>query len=286
MNSWTKKWLWGTPTLLCVGGLLLFPLIGLLRLSFMENEGGGSYYVPGTWSLDSWKFLRTDSYFHDICTFTLGLGLGVTTLCLLIGYPLALSICHSSPRLKPALLAALVITKLSNLLVTVYGLKFLLDDFGPINRALSAIGLTDSPLALQHSLAGVVIGKTLIILPYTVLFLWIGLERIDPKLTAAARGLGASGWETFRLVVFPLSLPALRSATLISLIWACGAFISPYLLGSPEQITLAVDVQHQMFGNFNWPRAAAEGIAMITIIGLIAVLVASIAKPRQIKTGA
>jgi ABC-type spermidine/putrescine transport system permease subunit I len=172
-------------------------------------------------------------------------------------------------RWKPLALAAVVVPKLSSLLVTVYGLKLILGDHGPVNDFLIAAGLIEEPLALQHSATGVVIGKVCLVVPYTILLLWAGLERVDKTLIAAARGLGASAWQAFARVTLPLSLPALASATSISLIWALGAFISPYLLGSPQEITVSVDVQRQMFENLHWPRGAAEGVGLLLALGII-----------------
>jgi ABC-type spermidine/putrescine transport system permease subunit I len=55
---------------------------------------------------------------------------------------------------------------------------------------------------------------------------------------------------------------------MLSLIFALGAFESPYLLGSPEEITLAVDIQKQTFENLNWPRGAAEAMMMLVTLGV------------------
>jgi len=112
----------------------------------------------------------------------------------------------------------------------------------------------------------------LLILRYTILLIWVGLERIDQNLIAAARGLGATGWQVFLRITLPLSAPALATASTISLVWGLGAFVSPYLLGSPQEITLAVDVQKQMMVNFHWPRAAAEGTIMVLVLLLMVIV--------------
>jgi len=80
----------------------------------------------------------------------------------------------------------------------------------------------------------------LLILRYTILLIWVGLERIDQNLIAAARGLGATGWHVFLRITLPLSAPALATASTISLVWGLGAFVSPYLLGSPQEIMVLV----------------------------------------------
>lgn len=280
MNARWKPWLWASPAVLTLFLLLLWPVGQMLRLSFCRGGGGrgfgigGSFYEPGTWTFEVYRSLAGSVYFWEILGFTVWLGGVVTALCLVLAYPAAHFMWQLPQRWKGVALAAVVIPKLSNLLVSVYGLKLILADYGAVNRALAWLHLTSEPVNLQHSTAGVVIGKTLLILPYTILFLWTGLERIDRSLPTAARGLGAGAWATFCRVTLPLSLPAIGAATTVSLIWGLGAFISPFLLGSPQQITLAIDVQHQTFENLNWPRGAAEAMALLLALAALVALVA------------
>lgn len=280
---WTP-WLWASPTLILLLALLLWPALQLVRISLYDGGGqsgfgiGGGFYQPGTWTLRSYEALSRDSYFWEILGFTAWLGLVVTALCVLFGYPTAHWIWQLPRRWKSIALAGVVVPKLSNLLVTIYGLKLILGDHGPVNNTLLRLGIVHDAAALEYSTPGVVIGETLLVLPYTILFIWVGLERIDKTLVASARGLGASPLVAFLRITLPLSLPAVATATLVSLIWALGAYISSYLLGGPEQITLAVDIQRQYFENLSWPRGAAEGVAMLVTL---AVLAAAYAVPHR-----
>jgi len=274
-------WLWAMPTIILLLVLLLWPALQLVRVSLYEGGGGqsgfgigGSFYKPGTWTLAVYAGLGSDRYFWEILSFTVWLGVVVAALCLALGYPTAHFIWQLPKKWKAVALGAVIVTKLSSLLVTIYGLKLILGDFGPVNEFLSWIGLVHAPLMLHDSATGVVIGETLLVIPYTILLIWAGLERLDKTLLAAARGLGAGPIFTFFQITLPLSLPALATATLVSLIWALGAFISPYLLGSPQELTLAVDIQRQMFENLHWPRGAAEGVGMLLTLSMLVALYA------------
>ncbi len=291
-RAWTP-WLWAAPAVLMLGLLVLWPAVYLIRLSLHEGGGGqsgfgigSSFYTPGTWTLGVYRQLSGDAYFWDLLSFTVQLGLLVTFICLLLGYPVAHLIWRLRGFWKKAALFAVIVPKLSSLLVTIYGLKLILGDHGPVNRFLLALGWIHEPLQLQHSLTGVVIGKTLLVMPYTLLLIWAGLERVDRALPEAARGLGASPWQVFLRVTLPLSVPALTGATLVTLIWGLGAFISPYLLGSPQEITLAVDVQRQMFENLHWPRAAAEGVGMLITLAIFALIQAGLSRRLKLTTAA
>src|SRR5262245_21280591 len=143
---------------------------------------------------------------------------------------------------------------------------------GLVNQFLQVFGLSASPADLLHNLTGTMVAETYLILPYAVLILIVPLYRLDPSLALAARGLGAGPWRTFRRVTFPLSLPGVALVFFLSLIFAFGAFVSPHLMGSPEELTVAVDVQKQTFENVNWPRGAAEAVIMLATLVVIALV--------------
>jgi ABC-type spermidine/putrescine transport system permease subunit I len=259
--------------------LFLGPLLLLLRVSFTESAvGGAGFYQPGTWSVHAYAELLGERFGRGIVWFTVLLGVGVAALSVLIGYPLALVI-HALPRRAKVLaLGVVILPKLSNVFVVLYGVNLLLGLNGPVNRTLLALGVTSEPLLLTHNLVGVLIAETYLILPYAVLVLIPALDRIDPALTAAARGLGAGPWTTFRRVTLPLSLPGVAVAGQLCLIWALGAFVGPVLLGGPEQTTLAVWVQKLGLEYGDWPRAAAT--AVLTVL-TVAVCVALYAVPAR-----
>lgn len=261
-------WLLAAPAIGLLLTLFLGPLLLLLRISFQDRSDGSGFYRPGTWSIQAYSELLGEPFGREIIAFTIGLGVIVAGLCVLIGYPLAVFI-HTLPRwAKMAALAAVILPKLANVFVVLYGVNLLLGHFGPVNRGLQVLGLTTEPLPLTHNLFGVVLAETYLILPYAVLVLIPALARIDPALLAAARGLGAGPWTAFRRVMLPLSVPGLIVAGQLCLIWALAAFVGPLLLGGPEQATLAVRVQKDGLEYGNWPRAAATAVLSLITVGV------------------
>jgi ABC-type spermidine/putrescine transport system permease subunit I len=266
------------PALLLLLFFFLVPALLLGRVSLYEGGGrsgfgiGGSFYQPGTWSLHAYRGLLMDGYFRSILAFTLKFSVAVALATVAIAYPMALLITRLPGRWKLAAVAVVTLPKLANVLVVIYGLKLLMGTTGLANQLLQASGLSTSPVDLLHNLTGTMVGETYLILPYAVLILIVTLDRIDPSLALAARGLGAGPWRTFRRVTFPLSLPGVALVFFLSLIFAFGAFVSPYLMGSPEELTIAVDVQKQTFENLNWPRGAAEAVIMLAALTVIALV--------------
>jgi ABC-type spermidine/putrescine transport system permease subunit I len=259
-------------------GFFLGPLLLLVRVSLYESGGGAGFYRPDTWSAAAYSELLGESFGRGVIGFTVALGFAVAALSVLIGYPLALFI-HTLPRRAKALaLAAVILPKLANVFVVLYGVNLLLGNAGPVNRSLLWLGLTSAPVPLTHNLVGVLIGETYLILPYAVLVLVPAFDRIDPALTAAARGLGAGPWTAFRRVTLPLSLPGVAVAGQLCLIWALGAFVGPILLGNPDQATLAVLVPDRGIERSDWPRAAATAVLSLVTI---AVCVAAYSWPAR-----
>jgi ABC-type spermidine/putrescine transport system permease subunit I len=267
-----RPYLLAAPALALLLFFFLVPMLLLARVSLYEGGGrsgfgiGSGFYRPGTLSLNTYSTLLSETYFRQVFTFTVLLGLGVTVLTLVMAYPLAIYIHHLRARFKALALTAVVLPKLANVLVIVYGLELLLGNSGPINNWLLMLGMVEQPVMLFHNLTGVVIGETYLILPYAVIVLVAALDNIDPHLVPAARGLGAGPLRSFWRVTLPLSAPGIALAGLLCLIWALGAFVGPVLLGSPQEITLAVEVQRQTFENLNWPRGAATAVLMLVTL--------------------
>lgn len=273
----TRGPLLAAPAVLMLLLFLAGPLGLLLRVSLFEPPNGRGFYQPHTWSLRSYRDLLTDPDFRDVATFTILAGTGITALTLLLAYPLALFLHSRTGRARAVALACILLPKLCNVLVLVYGLQLLLSSAGPISQLLLGLGLTREPVLLYRNLAGMVIGETYLLLPYAVLLILLGLTQVDPTLVAAARGLGASPWQAFRRVTWPLSLPGVLAAMQLTLTWALSAVLGPLLLGSPQEITLAVEVQRQALEYHRWPTAAAIANLLILIL-LVAVIATGLRK--------
>ena len=272
-RTWAP-WLLATPAVALLVAFFLIPLGLLVRVSFFESASGTGFYRPGTWSVRAYTDLLGARFGRGIVAFTVALGVGVAALAVLLGYPLALFI-HSLPRRAKVLaLGVVLLPKLANVYVVLYGVNLLLGNAGPVNRTLVGLGVLAEPLALTHNLAGVVIAETYLILPYAIIILVLALDRIDSALALAARGLGAGPWGEFRRVTLPLSLPGMVVAGQLCLIWALGAFVGPVLLGGPEQATLGVMVQKWGQEDSNWPRAAATAILSLVTVAVCVALYA------------
>jgi ABC-type spermidine/putrescine transport system permease subunit I len=254
------------PAALLLVLFLAAPLFFLVRLSLCEPPAGQGFYRPGTWTLQEYAEAASP-YTVDVFSFTLALGVGVAAVCLLLAYPLALFLIGLPARLRSWALLGVLLPKLASVLVVIYGLQLILSSTGPVNRLLLALGMVHEPLLLTRNRIGVVIGEVYLILPYAVLVLVTALERIDPALVPAARGLGATAWQAFWRITLPLSLPGAVLAGQLCLVWGVGAFLGPLLLGGPNETTLSVEVHRQAFEYNNWPRGAVTAVLLLLTAG-------------------
>jgi ABC-type spermidine/putrescine transport system permease subunit I len=267
-RSAVASWLLAAPAVMLLAVFFLIPLLLLLRVSVYQAGEEGRLYQAGTWSVTAYSELLGERFGRGVIGFTVVLGIGVAFLAVMIGYPLAFFI-HTLPRnLKRLALGAVLLPKLANVYVVLYGVNLLLGHSGPVNHVLVGLGVVSEPLLLTHNLTGVLIAETYLILPYAVLVLVPVFDAIDPTLVAASRGLGADMWSSFRRVTLPLSLPGVVVAGQLCLIWALGAFVGPVLLGGPDQATLSVLVERESMTYNNWPRAAATAVLTLVTIGV------------------
>jgi ABC-type spermidine/putrescine transport system permease subunit I len=258
------------------------PLLWLLRMSFYESGGrsgfgiggaeGGGFYKEGTWTLDSYLAFFTEDYFQSILVFTVEFAMLVTVITMVLAYPFAYYIYKAGPRLKVVLLILVILPKISNMLVLVYGLQILLANNGLVNNLLVLVGLVDEPVKLVYNLVSMTVSKVLLIIPYTILVITATFHALDPSLRDAAQGMGANPARVFCFVTFPLSLPGTFVALLITIVWALGAFVSPALLGNPDLQTLAVEVPKQTFENINWALGSAIAFIMLGLMFVVVLL--------------
>jgi ABC-type spermidine/putrescine transport system permease subunit I len=157
-------------------------------------------------------------------------------LCLLIAYPVAYFTARCAGRWKWVLLAALIAPFWISYMMRMLAWVNLLQTDGLLNRALSMGGLFDVHVAwLQGHATTVVLGLVYGYVPYMILPLFAGLDRAPAAMLEAARDLGASRWEAFRRVTWPLTRTAVVVSLLLTSLPMLGDYFTNDLLsGSPS----------------------------------------------------
>jgi putative spermidine/putrescine transport system permease protein len=270
------------------GWLLLAPSLALLLVAFLVPVGmmvptSLRPYVPLVgitrgFTASHYLKLVTDAYYLEIIGRTLALGLTVTLLTLLIGYPVAFFLARSTSRWRSWLTILVVFPLLLNLVVRTFGWIALLAQNGLVNQALQVLGIVDAPVKLLFNFAGLLIGLTHIFLPFMILVLIGAIQNIPRDVEDAARVLGASWGATFVRVTLPLSAPGILSGGILVFVLTISALVTPRLLGGPTYRVMSTLIYDEFLQLLNWPAGSAQALLLTAIVLVLILLSGRLAR--------
>jgi spermidine/putrescine transport system permease protein len=253
------RWLVSLPPTLFLITFFLLPALIMVAASFQHpGEFGGlaPILVDGQLNLsfETYQFFFSDLIYAEVFLRSFLIAGTTTLLCLLLAYPLALTIARSSARQRDLLVLLVILPFASNFLIRIYAWIILL---GPAN-------LLYTPFA-------VIAGMVYVHLPFMILPLYTNLEKHDPALLEAAQDLGAGFWTRFWRVTFPLSLPGIWAGTALVFIPVLGMFAIPELLGGTGDILIGNLIKEQFLDNRDWPLGSTLSLLLtIAILALAA----------------
>ncbi len=256
--------LWLTaPLVLLLGIYFLLPLAMLLSNSFRVVVVGQPT-PPGITLANYIRFLADPFYLGTLWA-TLFLGISVTILATLMGYPVAYSLARSRHRWKTPLRLLVLAPLLVSVVIRTYGWIVLLANNGAVNNALVALRLIREPVKFMFTHTGVTIGLVHFGLPVAILCLVGVIETVDRSLEEAARGLGASPLQTFLRITLPLTMPGIAAASMLVFSSAVAAFVIPALMGGPTLIVLPTLIYQQMADTLEWGFGAAVATILLIV---------------------
>jgi len=251
------------PALLLTLAFYFVPLAQVLWISVTEPNPG----------LENYALLATSASIGRMLLTTARICVATTMVTLLLGYCVAFALTRATPSLRRVMMIGVLLPLWVSVLVRSFAWMTLLRREGLINDALLASGLIQQPLALIWNELGVVIGMVHIMLPYAILPMAVQMRQIDPALTAAARGMGASGFGAFYRVFLPLSLPGLLGAGVLVFIFSLGFYVTPVLLGGGRTLMIAEYISIQIVEVLRWGTGTMLATTLIlAIFALLAML--------------
>ena len=241
-------------------------LAALFLTAFWTVDGFTSALVR-TFTFDNFIEAFTTGAYLQTMGRTLGIAIAVTLLCAGIGVPLAFFIARVAPRKARPLLVALILTPLwASYLVKVYAWRaMLLPEGGVLQSVFERIHLS-SP---GYGLVGVIITLTYLWLPYMVLPVYAGLDRMPQSLLDASSDLGARNWRTFTSVVMPIAFPSIVAGSIFTFSLSLGDYITAQIVGG--QVVMLGNIVQQNYVT-NLPFAAA--VATLPVITVLVYLAA------------
>ena len=203
--------------------------------------------------------------FNDRWVQTFWMGLVITFLCFLMGYPLAYLLAHLPTRTSNLLMILVLLPFWVSILVRTTAWIVLLQNEGVLNDLGLYLGLWTERLQLIRNRFGVYLVMSHVLLPYMVLTLYGVMKRIPPEYLRAAQSLGANPVVAFVRIYVPLTVHGVGAGALFVFILAVGFYITPALVGGPKDQMISFYVAFYASESLNWGAAAALGSMLLLL---------------------
>ena len=261
-----------------VGLLLLPPMLwlgvaylGALAALFVTSLWGQNAFtgtIERVWTLDNFHDLLTIEVYRTITLRTLGIAALVTVVDAVLAFPIALYMAKvASPRLQRLLVIAVLMPLWASYLVKAYAWRGLLSQNGLVDAIASPFGL-GTP---GYGLVATTLTLAYLWLPYMILPVYAGLERLPTSLLEASSDLGAGPGTTLRRVVVPMAMPAVVAGAIFTFSLSLGDYIAVTIVGGANQM-LGTVVYANVGAAGNLPFAAA--VAMVPVVIMLLFLAA------------
>ena len=224
--------------------------------------------VVKKFNLENFYDMFTDAAYKNVVLRTLGIAISVTVICSILAIPMAFYMAKIAKPKSQKLLVALVLTPLwASYLVKIYAWRTMLEpNTGVVDWLFGSLGI-HSP---GFGGPAIIIGLSYLWLPYMILPIFAGLERLPNNLLDASGDLGAHNFYTFRKIILPLIFPSLVAGSMFTFSLSLGDYITAQILGGKLQ--MLGSVVYQNF-SINLPFAATISMIPVTIMAIYLYLV-------------
>lgn len=234
---------------------------GAITWRYYQKASGLKHDAAGNLTI-----AKGDDIYMRVMGRTLMITLQVTILTLLIGYPLAYAVANGTRRTASIILAIVMISFWTSVLVRTTAWVVLLQTNGLINNTLVWLGLIAEPIQLIFNRFGALVAMTHVLLPFAILPMINVMRTIPKSQSDASRSLGAGPIETFLRVYFPQSLRGVAVGGGTVFILSLGFYITPALTGGPNDQMLAFFIADFVNKTLNWGMASALSVLLLAIV--------------------
>lgn len=245
----------------------VFIVVPMLLIVFYAFTTIGNQMIPFQFSLINFKKFF-DPVFLKVLLDSFRIAGITTAICLLVGYPLAYFISRRSERMQTLLILLVTIPMWINMLVRTYAWISILSDKGLINSFLALFGI--APLKMMNTDFAVILGMVYNFLPFMIMQIYNVLAKMDESLIEASYDLGANRFETFRKIVFPLSLSGVISGITLVFLPSLSTFVIPQFLGGGSYVLIGNLIENQFIniGDYNFGSAISLIMAVLIMLSM------------------
>ncbi|MCS0495718.1 ABC transporter permease subunit [Ancylobacter sp. MQZ15Z-1] len=273
----------GWPVYAWFVALVLVPNLLLVGASFLRTRSGRIVFEP---TVASYARLWDSHSFQYLLLKTLGTSFGAALLGCLIAYPMAYYAARVVRGNRSILVLLVIIPLWISLLMRVFAWRMILGQSGILNTFLVTTGILAEPSeAFLYTGFSVLLTYTYISIPYAFISIFTALEKIPHSLVEASQDSGASGWRTFRHVIWPLSRPSVAIGFSLAFLMTVGDYITPSMVGGIDGTMIGMVIASQFGIANNWPYGSAIAVCLLVSVGVVLALVMWFGQSKGVLTG-
>lgn len=191
-------------------------------------------------------------------------GLVATAICLVIAYPLAYIISRMKASAQKVLIMLIMVPMWMNFLLRTYAIMVLFEETGIINSFLESVGL--NTIHIINTPGAVIFGMVYNYLPFMILPLYTSMTKLDNRLIEAAHDLGASGFQTLRDVMIPLTKSGIISGVTMVFVPSVSTFYISQKLGGGKYTLIGDVIEMQFQTAYNYHLGASISLFLMVLI--------------------
>lgn len=247
------------PYGLWIALFVVIPVLLVLYYSFFDIEGA--------FTLDNYKKFFTPVYLR-MAVNSVWYAILITAVTLVLAYPAAYLL--TKTKHKQLWLLLIILPTWINLLLKAYAFLGIFGTYGTVNRFLEFVGIGARQILFTDF--SFIFVSVYIFIPFMILPIFNALEELPSNLVDAARDLGASGWQTFRRVIFPLTLGGVSAGCQAVFIPSLSLFMITRLVTGNRVITLGTAIEQHFLVTQDWGMGATIAVFLILVMAVIMVI--------------
>ncbi len=254
-NKLTRN-LYKIPYVLWMLLFVVAPIFLVIYYSFFDIEGNISLINYQKFFTPVYLKMTLSSFWYAFL---------ITAISLLAAYPTAYLL--TKTKHKQLWLLLIIVPSWINLLLKAYAFLGIFGTYGAANSFLKIIGIGQKQILFTDF--SFIFVSVYIFIPFMIMPIFNALDEMNPTLIDAAHDLGASKWETFRRVIFPLTLDGVKSGTQVVFIPALSLFMLTRLIAGNRVITLGTAIEQHFLVTQDWGMGSTIAVFLIIVMVLI-----------------
>ncbi len=245
---------------------ILLPILLIFIASFLTRSE--VKFIELSFTLESYYRFFSPIYF-TVFLKTFLLAIYVTLLCLLMGYPFAYILSRFKGKTKTLFFILTIIPFWTSSLIRTYAMMVILRTNGLINNVLLALGVINQPVELLYNNIAIIIGFTYSLLPFMILPLYAGFEKLNNSYLEAAKDLGANNINLFFRILVPLTMPSITAGCILVFLSVLGIFYISDILGGSKDLLIGNLIRNQFLISRDWPFGAAISVLLTLFMTML-----------------